>query len=118
MFLIVLIEATAIVRSVAAVVITATALMFFLVSVVTAQVVTEPRLPQNASGQGVQFKSSFSEYVPYTEQSIESWREANDRVGEIGGWRVYAKEAQQTRTQDKPEALTSPTHPQTKEGKQ
>jgi hypothetical protein len=118
MFLIVLIKATAIARSVASVVIATIALTFFSVSVVTAQVVTEPRLPQSASEVGVQFKSSFSEYVPYSEQSIESWREANDRVGEIGGWRVYAKEAQQTRTQDKPEASTSQAHPQTKEGRQ
>jgi len=118
MFLIVLIKATAIARSVASVVITATALTFFSVSVVTAQVVTEPRSPQSASEQSVQFKSSFSEYVPYSEQSIESWREANDRVGEIGGWRVYAKEAQQTREQVTPDASTSHAHPQTKEGKQ
>ena len=118
MFLIVLTKATAIARSVASVVIATTALTFFSVSVVTAQVVTEPRLPQSAAEQSVQFKSSFSEYVPYSEQSIESWREANDRVGEIGGWRVYAKEAQQTREQAKPEASTSHTHPQTKEGKQ
>lgn len=123
MFLIVLIKATAIASSVASVVIATTALTFFLLPVVNAQVVTEPRLPQNPSEQGVQFKSSFSEYVPYSEQSIESWREANDRVGEIGGWRVYAKEAQQARSQDKPnmpmsQAPMSHAHPQTKEGKQ
>ena len=118
MFLIVLTKAIAIARSVALVVIATTALTFFSVAVVTAQVVTEPRLPQSASEQGVQFKSSFSEYMPYAEQSIESWREANDRVGEIGGWRAYAKEAQLTRKQDKPEASTSHAHPQATEGKQ
>lgn len=118
MFLIVFMKATAIARSVASVAIAATALTFFSLPVVNAQVVTEPRSPQSASEQSVQFKSSFSEYVPYSEQSIESWREANDRVGEIGGWRVYAREAQQTRAQDKPEASTSQAHPQTKEGKQ
>jgi hypothetical protein len=112
MFLTVLIKATAIARAVAAVVLATTALTFFSVSVVTAQVVTLPRSPENASEQGVQFKSSFSEYVPYSEQGIESWREANDRVGEIGGWRVYAREAQQTRAQDKPEASPSHAHSQ------
>lgn len=123
MFLIVLIKVTAIVRSAASAVIVATALMFFSMSIVAAQVVTELRSPEKSSEQGVQFKSSFSEYVPYTEQGIESWREANDRVGEIGGWRVYAKEAQQARSQDKPNMPTSQApmshaHPQTKEGKQ
>jgi len=120
MFLIVLFKATAIASSFASAVIATTALTFFSVSVVTAQVVTVPRSPESAPEQGVQFKSSFSEYVPYSEQSIESWREANDRVGEIGGWRVYAREAQQTRAQDKPEASPSHAHsqPQIKEGKE
>ena len=128
MFLTILIEATAIARAVAAVVLATTALTFFSVSVVTAQVVTEPRSPHSASEQSVHFKSAFSEYVPYSEQSIESWREANDRVGEIGGWRAYAKEAQPTRASSEPQALTSQTqsqshsqshsHPQTKEGKE
>jgi len=120
MFLIVLVKATAIAHSVASIVLATTALTFFSVSVVTAQVVTEPRLPQSASEQGVQFKSSFSEYVPYSEQSIESWREANDRVGEIGGWRVYAREAYQTRPQGEPDTSASHalSHPQTKEGKE
>jgi hypothetical protein len=123
MYLNISFKATAIARVVASVVTTTTALTFCLVSAVSAQVVTEPRLPQSALDQGVQFKSSFSEYVPYSEQSIESWREANDRVGEIGGWRAYAKEAQQARSQAKPDtqmlqAPMSHAHPQTKEGKE
>lgn len=43
----------------------------------------------------LQFKSAFSDYVPYKEQAIESWRQANDTVGAIGGWKTYAKEAHQ-----------------------
>ena len=42
-----------------------------------------------------EFRSSFEGYQPYTEEKITSWKEANDRVGRIGGWRAYAKEAQQ-----------------------
>jgi high-affinity Fe2+/Pb2+ permease len=123
MFLNILIKATAIARTVASVVTTTVALTFCSVFAVRAQVVTEPRLPQSTPDQGVQFKSSFSGYVPYSEQSIESWREANDRVGEIGGWRVYAKEAQQARSQAKSDtqmlqAPMSHAHPQTKEGKE
>ena len=43
----------------------------------------------------VEFRSSFEGYQPYTEEKIINWKEANDRVGRIGGWRAYAKEAQQ-----------------------
>lgn len=41
------------------------------------------------------YRSALSEYEPYKEQSVQSWKEANDKVGEIGGWRAYAKEIRQ-----------------------
>ncbi len=41
------------------------------------------------------FRSAFEGYQPYTEEKIVRWKEANDNVGRIGGWREYAKEAQQ-----------------------
>ena len=41
------------------------------------------------------YRSAFTSYEPYQEQKVQSWREANDKVGEIGGWRVYAKEMRQ-----------------------
>lgn len=42
------------------------------------------------------YSSTFTGYEAYKEQSVQSWREANDKVGEIGGWRAYAKEMSQT----------------------
>ena len=39
------------------------------------------------------YLSPISGYQPYVDQPVQSWREANDRVGRIGGWRAYAKEA-------------------------
>ncbi|MBC7600341.1 MAG: hypothetical protein H7238_15170 [Polaromonas sp.] len=42
-----------------------------------------------------EFRSSFEGYQAHTEEKIINWKEANDRVGRIGGWRAYAKEAQQ-----------------------
>lgn len=42
-----------------------------------------------------QYFSIFSNYQPYKEQPLLPWREANDNVGKIGGWRFYAREAQQ-----------------------
>ncbi len=41
------------------------------------------------------FQSAFEGYKPYTDEKTGNWVEANDTVGKIGGWRVYAKEARQ-----------------------
>lgn len=38
------------------------------------------------------YASAISGYQAYSDQPVESWREVNDRVGRIGGWRAYAKE--------------------------
>lgn len=42
------------------------------------------------------YESALADYVPYTEQAVQPWEAANDRVGEIGGWRAYAREMRQT----------------------
>jgi hypothetical protein len=41
------------------------------------------------------FDSVFDEYRKFDDQPVSSWREANDTVGRIGGWRAYAREAHQ-----------------------
>ena len=41
------------------------------------------------------YESSFSQYRKLGEEKPVSWRDANDTVTRIGGWRVYAREAQQ-----------------------
>jgi hypothetical protein len=41
------------------------------------------------------YRSAFSSYRPSSETPVGSWREANDTVTRIGGWRVYAREANQ-----------------------
>jgi outer membrane protein TolC len=35
-----------------------------------------------------------ADYQPFVDEKITSWKAANDKVGQIGGWRAYAKEAQ------------------------
>lgn len=42
----------------------------------------------------LRFDSVLSRYKPMTDQKLGSWREANDTVTRIGGWRTYLKEAQ------------------------
>lgn len=41
------------------------------------------------------YESSFARYRPLSNEKLISWREANDTVARIGGWRVYAREAQE-----------------------
>jgi hypothetical protein len=43
-----------------------------------------------------EYRSAFEGYQPYTDEKMRSWKEANDSVGGIGGWRAYAKEAQES----------------------
>lgn len=54
----------------------------------TALDATPPTLPIT-----LQYESAFRSYQPYVDPQVQSWRESNERVGQIGGWRAYAKEA-------------------------
>lgn len=37
----------------------------------------------------------FETYQGWRDEPLQDWREVNDRVGEIGGWRTYLRESQQ-----------------------
>lgn len=37
----------------------------------------------------------FKQYQGWRDEPLEDWRKANERVGEIGGWRTYLRESQQ-----------------------
>lgn len=41
------------------------------------------------------YRSAFEGYRPFAEEKVASWKEANDTVGRIGGWRAYARQAQE-----------------------
>ena len=53
--------------------------------------------PQDAKASvpRVLYKSSLANYRVFPDEKLTSWKEANDNVGRIGGWRAYAKEAQE-----------------------
>jgi hypothetical protein len=40
------------------------------------------------------YRSPFAAYRADKTEEPRAWRDVNDRVGAIGGWRVYAREAQ------------------------
>jgi len=37
----------------------------------------------------------FANYQGWRDEPLQDWREVNERVGEIGGWRTYLRESQQ-----------------------
>jgi len=41
------------------------------------------------------YESSFQNYQRYSASDIQTWKQANDTVKDIGGWREYAKEIAQ-----------------------
>ena len=54
----------------------------------------DPLDPQ-ASVPALNYESSFARYRRLGDEKPVSWRDANDTVTRIGGWRAYAREAQQ-----------------------
>ena len=62
-------------------------------------------LDPKASVPTLRYESSFAQYRRLGEEKPVSWRDANDTVTRIGGWRVYAREAQQP----DPAPTTAPT---------
>ena len=77
------------------------ALSALSIAALTAQAQPAPKakrldpLDPKASVPSLGYESSFLQYRRLDDAKPQSWREANDTVTRIGGWRVYAREAQQ-----------------------
>ncbi len=63
-----------------------------------AQILAGPETQKTVLPTQLQYTSAIQAYQAYKDQPVRSWREANDHVGKIGGWRTYAKEAQTDKT--------------------
>lgn len=48
----------------------------------------------DAASSASTYRSAFEGFRRFADQPVGSWREANDTVGRVGGWRAYAREAQ------------------------
>ena len=55
----------------------------------------QAQAPQDgaAPSPALHYRSVFDGYRRQGDQNVGPWREVNDTVGKIGGWRTYAKEA-------------------------
>jgi hypothetical protein len=49
-------------------------------------------LDAGAPAPQLSYQSPLEHYQGWRDQPLESWREANELVGRIGGWRTYAQE--------------------------
>ena len=53
------------------------------------------------------YVSPFKDYRRFQEPKVKPWRESNERVREIGGWKAYANESARAaapRAEDAPKA--------------
>ncbi|WP_129449986.1 hypothetical protein [Methylibium sp. Pch-M] len=60
--------------------------------------VAEPRpdpLNPSVAVPAAVYSSAFADYRRQDDITLRPWKDANDAVGRIGGWRAYAREAQQ-----------------------
>jgi hypothetical protein len=77
----------------------ALAALGFVASAAQPQPTASPSRPDpldaKAAVPAVVYASSFAASKAAVDPPAPSWREANDTVARIGGWRAYAREAQQ-----------------------
>lgn len=57
----------------------------------------------------VSYTSPIADYKPFVDEKVTAWKAANDKVGQIGGWRTYAKEAQQPDNTPTPAQSNTPS---------
>ena len=82
----------------------------FMAGAQAQQVPAAPATPSPVSL--VSYSSAFDHYPKQGDAPATDWKLANDVVGQKGGWRAYAKEAQDTKNAAKAAAATgAPTQP-------
>lgn len=82
----------------------------FLAAAAAAQ--STPPATAGAAAAPLSYRSPLAGYRPLTEEEVIPWRETNDTVGRIGGWREYARESSQpAASAPKPGASPAPAAP-------
>jgi hypothetical protein len=71
---------------------------------------SQPQAPSAAAVPA--YRSALEGYRPFSDEKLAPWKESNDNVGRIGGWRVYAKEAQGAASGPAPAARPAAAAPQ------
>lgn len=53
------------------------------------------KLAASAPAAPLSYRSAFQNYQSYSDSAVVPWKESNTKVKDAGGWRAYAKEAQE-----------------------
>ena len=48
--------------------------------------------PVRAPSPPLEYRSAFEDYRPFAPAEVQPWRQSNDTVRDIGGWKAYARE--------------------------
>lgn len=67
-------------------------------------------LDAQASVPPVEYRSAFTNYRPLGEDKLAPWKDANEATARAGGWRAYAKEAQEAAPAAADAATPAPAH--------
>lgn len=75
-----------------------------------------PALPSGPAGAvALEYRSTLDNYQRFTDEKVRSWKESNDTVGRIGGWREYARQSREPAAPSpagtKPAGPTTPASP-------
>lgn len=57
-------------------------------------------LPAQDAAPSSVYRSAWSGYRPFADEKVISWKDANDEVRRIGGWRAYLRESQSAQPSD------------------
>lgn len=61
--------------------------------------------------QAAPYRSTLERYQPFADEKVLPWKQSNETVDKIGGWRAYAKEAQDAAAADDQAPAGRPASP-------
>lgn len=82
-----------------------------LAAAASAQTGPTPGVSATAAELTGAWRSAFDGYRSFADVPVAPWRDVNDTVGRIGGWRAYAREAAQPATATVPALSPAPSVP-------
>lgn len=59
-----------------------------------AQSAKPAQLPASSAAPALEYRSVLEGYKRFDDVKVQPWKDSNATVGQVGGWRAYAKEAQ------------------------
>ena len=76
--------------------------LFLIPVAATAYLLSGATMAQTVPAATVNYISPIAAYPPFADDKVAPWKASNDQVGQIGGWRAYAKEASKVQSEANP----------------